>query len=62
MVDKKIRRLTVSEQSGYQYKPTPAIRIQGQWLSAYGFEAGDKVEIKCEEGRLIITKTADSFK
>lgn len=53
---KEYRRLTVIEQSGYKYKPTPAIRTQGARLLELGFEMGDKVVVKCEEGRLIITK------
>lgn len=56
MAYKEYRRLTVIEQSGYKYKPTPAIRIQGAWLTELGFEMGDKVVVKCEDGRLTITK------
>ena len=52
---KKYRNLTVSEVSGYRYKATPAIRISGQWLKSVGFEIGDKILVKCENGRLIIT-------
>lgn len=32
MAYKEYRRLTVIEQSGYQYMPTPAIRLQGAGL------------------------------
>jgi toxic protein SymE len=56
MAYKEYRKLTVTESSGYQYKSTPAIRIQGQWLSELGFDFGDKVNVKCEDGRLTITK------
>ena len=52
---KKYRNLTVSEVSGYRYKATPAIRISGQWLKSVGFEIGDKILVKCENGRLVIT-------
>ena len=52
---KEYRNLTVSEVSGYRYKATPAIRISGQWLKSVGFEIGDKILVKCEDGRLIIT-------
>jgi toxic protein SymE len=58
MAYKEYRNLTVTEISGYQYKNTPAIRIQGQWLSELGFELGDKVKVKCEDGCLTITKEA----
>ena len=56
---KKYRNLTVSEVSGYRYKATPAIRISGQWLKSVGFEIGDKILVKCENGRLIITPDED---
>ncbi len=56
MAYKEYRRLTVTEQSGYKYKPTPTIRIQGDWLTELGFQMGDKVDVKCEDGRLTITK------
>ena len=52
---KEYRNLTVSEVSGYRYKATPAIRISGQWLKSVGFEIGDKILVKCENGRLVIT-------
>lgn len=52
---KEYRNLTVAEMSGYHYKPTPTIRISGQWLKSIGFNIGDKVLVKCENGKLIIT-------
>lgn len=52
---KEYRNMTVSEMSGYRYKPTPAIRITGQWLKEVGFNIGDKILVKCENGKLIIT-------
>ena len=32
MAMKKFRNMKVYEQSGYQYKSTPAIMLKGQWL------------------------------
>ena len=52
---KEYRNITVSGMSGYNYKPTPAIRLCGQWLKAAGFDIGDPVLVKCEDGKLIIT-------
>ena len=52
---KEYRELKVVEQSGYKYKPTPTITLKGQWLEALGFEIGEKVNVKCEGGKLIIT-------
>ena len=55
MKSKEYRNMTVSEISGYRYKATPAIRLSGQWLKTLGFDIGDKILVKCENGRLIIT-------
>ena len=35
---KTTRNMKVLEQSGYKYKPTPAIMLKGQWLAEFGFE------------------------
>lgn len=53
---KEYRELKVVEQSGYRYKPTPTITLKGQWLKEFGFNFGDKICVKCEDGRLIITQ------
>lgn len=55
MKNKEYRNMTVSEISGYRYRATPAIRLSGQWLKNLGFDIGDKILVKCENGRLIIT-------
>ncbi len=56
MAIKEIRNLTVIEQAGAQYKPIPTIMLKGQWLKVWGFEIGDKVEVKCEDGKLVIMR------
>ena len=53
---KKYRNLKVYEISGYQYKAVPAIRLQGAWLRDLGFEEGAPITVKCEGGRLTITR------
>ena len=55
---KTTRNMKVLEQSGYKYKPTPAIMLKGQWLAEFGFDIATQVQVQCEEGRLIITKAA----
>ena len=35
------------------------LRIQGLWLEELGFNIGDSVKIKCEDGKLIITRDQD---
>jgi toxic protein SymE len=50
------RRLTVS----YTYsdsesdKPYPFIRLQGRWLERLGFAIGSKVEVRADEGLLVL--------
>lgn len=48
------RNLTVYEMSGYHYKPTPTIMLKGQWLADFGFEAGNRIKVCCEDGRITI--------
>lgn len=51
---KEYRELTVSEATNYGRKTAPMLRIQGQWFQELGFNIGDPVLVKCEEGKLII--------
>ncbi len=53
------RNLKIYEMSGYQYKPTPTIMLKGQWLSELGFEAGNRIKVSCEEGRITIRPVAE---
>lgn len=52
---KDFRELTVSEATNYGRITAPMLRIQGLWLQELGFNAGDPVLVKCEDGKLIIT-------
>lgn len=51
---KEYRELTVSEATNYGRKTAPMLRIQGHWFQELGFNVGDPVLVKCEEGKLII--------
>lgn len=53
---KKFRNMKVYGQSGYRYRITPAIMMKGQWLKECGFDIGEPIVIKCEAGKLTITK------
>lgn len=57
MAYKEYRDMKVYEQSGYHYTPTPTIILKGKWLKELGFEADTPITVKCEDGRLIITKS-----
>lgn len=56
MAYKEYRKIKVYEQSGYNYQNTPTIVLKGKWLEELGFSMGDKVMVKCEDGRLTLTK------
>ena len=53
---KEYRELTVSEATNYGRKTAPMLRIQGLWFQELGFNIGDPVLVKCEDGKLIITQ------
>ena len=59
MAMKKFRNMKVYEQSGYQYKSTPAIMLKGMWLKEFGFEIGDYISVVCEDGKLVITSDTE---
>ena len=56
---KEYRELKVSSFSGYGYKTAPMLRIQGLWLEELGFNVGEPILVKCEDGKLIITVDQD---
>lgn len=59
MAKKSVRNMKVCGQSGYQYKTIPSIMLKGQWLKDWGFEIDDAIVVKCEAGKLVISKAED---
>jgi toxic protein SymE len=55
MAKKNVRNMKVCGQSGYKYETVPAITLKGKWLEELGFHLWDYVQVKCENGQLIIT-------
>ena len=55
MAKKNVRNIKVCGQSGYKYETVPAITLKGKWLEELGFHLGNYVQVKCENGQLIIT-------
>ena len=55
MAYKKTRSMKVYEKSDYRYQSVPMIRLCGKWLKFVGFDIGEKILVKCENGQLIIT-------
>ena len=56
MQKKEIRNLTVHSASDKNYNPVAQIRLQGKWLEELGFVPGTPIEIKCDDGKLIIER------
>ena len=59
MAKKSVRNMKVYGQRGYQYKTIPSIMLKGQWLKDWGFEIDDAIVVKCEDGKLVISKVED---
>ena len=55
---KEFRDLTVGDiyRNG---KKVPMLRVSGLWLEELGFQRGDYVRIRCEDGQLIITRNEE---
>ena len=51
---KEYRELTVSEAANYGRKTASMLRIQGLWFQELGFNIGEPVLVKCEEGKIVI--------
>lgn len=59
MAEKTDRKLTVTYVNGHNYKAMPAIMLKGLWLEKLGFETGAHVDVKCSDGKIIITKAGE---
>lgn len=53
------RQLTVSYTFTQSGKGVPFIRLQGKWLKELGFEIGEKITVKEQQGLLILTLTVE---
>ena len=59
MAKKNARNMKVCGQSGYKYETVPAITIKRKVAGRTGIHLGDYVQVKCENGQLIITPDVD---
>ncbi len=55
----KKRSVKVYGQSGYKYRETPTIMLNGLWFKEAGFDIGDYISVICEDGKIIITQDAE---
>ena len=53
--------MKVYEQSGYNYKSTMAVLLKGLWFKEFGFSEGTRIQVQCEDGKLIITKAQEQI-
>lgn len=58
-MEKSSRKLTVYGKTKQFNQTVPQIRFEGQWLNTLGFSVGDKIQLDCEENKIIITKLSD---
>lgn len=56
MAYKEHRELKVYGASGKNYKPTPQIRLQGEWLKEFEFDIGTPINVECRGGVILITR------
>lgn len=59
MAYKKFRKMKVYEQSEYHYKSALAIMLKEQWFKELGFEFNTPICVKCEGGKLTITRAGE---
>jgi formylmethanofuran dehydrogenase subunit D len=48
------RKLKVYEAPGKSSRDIPCIMLQGRWLEKLGFNVGDSITVKEEEGTLVV--------
>ena len=53
---KEYRELTVGYVNDYGSDSYPMVRMKGAWLRDLGFNPGDPILVKCEDGQITITK------
>ena len=54
-MERNNRTLKVYGMSGNKYNDTPTIMMKGKWLEKFGFKVGQKYNVYCKNGKLIIS-------
>lgn len=49
------RKIKVNAESSYKYRPTPTIKIKGNYLIEHGFDIDTVLNIEIENNKIIIT-------
>jgi hypothetical protein len=61
-IPRKVRRLKVHF-SNYDFErlpPHPVIRFGGKYLAKFGFNIGDRIDVRLDQGHITITKVQDA--
>lgn len=58
-MEKNNRTLKVYGMSNNRYNDIPTIIMKGKWLEKFGFKVGQRHQVNCHEGKLVITIEAD---
>ena len=61
-IPKKVRRLKV-HYANYDFErlpPHPVIRFGGKYLAEFGFNIGDRIDVRLDNGSITITKVQDA--
>ena len=54
-MERNNRTLKVYGMSGNKYNDTPTIMMKGKWLEKFEFKVGQKYNVDCQNGKLIIS-------
>lgn len=54
-MEKNNQTLKVYGMSNNSYNDTPTIIMKGKWLEEFGFKVGQKYNVDCQNGKLIIS-------
>ena len=61
-IPRKVRRLKVHF-ANYDFErlpPHPVIRFGGKYLAKFGFNIGDRIDVRLDQGLITITKVQDA--
>lgn len=53
----KEKELKVYRGNGNNYAAIPQIILQGRWVESLRFAIGDKVNVTCQQEKIVITKS-----
>ena len=55
-MENNVHKYRVCGKGSFGHEKSPIITIHGKWLNDYGFDIGDYIECRCEDGKLVIKR------